>query len=162
MNKFVCIFLSLLILSCDKLEFVYGDKERFSNPLYEKVIVTLQGKDLPYVKSYVSLLFGNKNNAEYALSININEKQTKRSVETNQVISNLSYELEFVYSLKSNILNCVIYNKEKQTAFDIIPKSSGYNYGTDISLEKKYELAIKENLNEFILDLSGINLTKCK
>ena len=34
--------------------------------------------------------------------------------------------------------------------FSIIPKSSGYNYGTDASLEKKYELAITENLNQFV------------
>ena len=143
-KNFLFVLLLLLVASCNKLDFVYSDEESLRNPLYEKVFVIIKGDDLPYFKSYVNAVFGNKNNTNYDLLINVNEKQTKRSVQTNQAISNLSYELEFL----SN--------------FSIIPKSSGYNYGTDASLDKKYELAIKENLNKFISDLSEINLDKCK
>ena len=49
-----------------------------------------------------------------------------------------------------NKKNCVTFNKELVSYFSIIPKSSGYNYGTDSSLEKKYQLAITENLNRFV------------
>ena len=45
--------------------------------------------------------------------------------------------------------------------FSVIPKSSGYNYGTDSSLEKKYELAISNNLNQFVSILSNINIDGC-
>ena len=48
----------------------------------------------------------------------------------------------------------LIYKKEILSYFSIIPKSSGYNYGTDTSLEKKYELAITENLNRFVSIIS--------
>ena len=45
--------------------------------------------------------------------------------------------------------------------FSIIPKSSGYNYGADTSLEKKYELAIGDNLNQFVSILSDTNIDNC-
>ena len=52
--------------------------------------------------------------------------------------------------------------KEIVSYFSIIPKSAGYNYGTDASLEKKYELAIIDNLNQFVSFLSSIDINKCK
>jgi len=55
----------------------------------------------------------------------------------------------------------VVYEKELLSFFSIIPKSSGYNYGTDASLEKKYELAVTENLNQFISFLSSVDLNNC-
>tara|TARA_A100001015_G_C14920430_1_gene684099 strand:- start:107 stop:595 length:489 start_codon:yes stop_codon:yes gene_type:complete len=156
------IFTLFFVSSCSDLEFVYSDKKNLQNPLYDKTEIDLSGMDLPYVKSYVPLLFGNNINTDYDLSIIITEKKTKRSVETNQATSNLSYELRFYYSLKSKSLECVVYSKEIMSSFNIIPKSSGYNYGTDASLENKYELSIKENLNSFISNLADINLDKCE
>ena len=93
--------------------------------------------------------------------INIDEKKTKRSVETNQATSNLRYELRFNYTLTSIKKDCITYEKEIVSYFSIIPKSSGYNYGTDTSLEKKYELAIGDNLNQFVSILSDINIDNC-
>jgi len=55
----------------------------------------------------------------------------------------------------------LVYEKQILTSFSIIPKSSGFNYGTDTSLEKKYELAITQNLNQFISFLSNVNLDRC-
>ena len=52
--------------------------------------------------------------------------------------------------------------KEILSSFSIIPKSSGYDYGTDASLERKYELAITENLNRYISLLSGVDINNCK
>ena len=73
----------------------------------------------------------------------------------------LNYELKFIYTLKSDELNCIIYTKEILSNFSIIPKSSGYNFGTDSSLEKKYELAVTENLNQFVSLLPNIVLDNC-
>ena len=44
----------------------------------------------------------------------------------------------------------------------IMPKSEGYNYGTDASLEKKYEIAISQNLSRFISGLSNTNIDSCQ
>ena len=107
------------------------------------------------------MYFGEKKYNDFSLSINIEEKKTKNSVEKNQAVSNLMYELRFQYTLISNIKDCKTYEKEILSNFSIIPKSGGYNYGTDSSLEKKYELAITENLSQFISILSGINISNC-
>ena len=107
------------------------------------------------------MFFGEKSTDDYFLSINIKENKIKRSVETNQATSNLEYELRFLYSLKSNIKQCVVYKKEISSSFTIIPKSSGYNYGTDSSLENKYELVVTDNLNEYVSFLSNIDLDNC-
>lgn len=161
MNNFLIILLFFFISSCTNLQFVYDSEKNLINPLYDNTKVSVTGKDLSFIKSYIPMFFGNNINEEYDLSIKIEENQKKRSVETNQATSNLRYELRFIYVLESRLNRCVTYKKEILSSFSIIPKSSGYNYGTDISLEKKYELAVSENLNRFTSLLSSLNLDKC-
>ena len=64
--------------------------------------------------------------------------------------------------LKSINNNCIVYQKEILSVFTIIPKSSGYNFGTDSSLEKKYELVIIENLDQFVSLISRVDIKNCK
>mgnify|MGYP006233864915 FL=1 len=89
-----------------------------------------------FIQSYIPTVFGTVKEKNFNLLINIEERKTKRSVETNQATSNLRYELRFKYILRSIDKSCVTYEKEILSFFSIIPKSSGYNYGTDASLEK--------------------------
>ena len=162
MIKFFLIIISLFfIISCSELEFVYKDEIDIFNPLYKKTDVNISGLDLPFMKSYIPGRFGNKKNSDFDLLINVEEEKTKRSVETNQATSNLRYELRFFYTLILNKDSCVTYEKEIASYFSIIPKSSGYNYGTDSSLEKKYELAISDNLNQFVSILSDKSIYSC-
>ena len=161
MKKLACFVLFFYITSCNNIEFVYNDEKNLINPLYNKTDIVLSGVDLVFMKSYVPMFFGNDENNEYNLSIYIEEKKTKKSVETNQATSNLRYELRFFYILVSNKYSCKVYEKEILSSFSIIPKSAGYNYGTDASLEKKYELAITDNLNQFVSFLSGVDINSC-
>ena len=162
MIKFCLIIISLFfITSCSELEFVYKDEIDIFNPLYKKTDVNISGLDLPFMKSYIPGKFGNKKNSDFDLLINVEEEKTKRSVETNQATSNLRYELIFNYTLRSNLKKCIILRKKIKTSFSIIPKSSGYNFGTDISLDKKYELSVTENIDRFISSLSEININNC-
>ena len=149
-KKIFYIFIFLLFTSCSGVEFVYEEKKNLINPLYEKTLVNTSGVDLVFLNSYIPMYFGENKYNDFSLSINIEEKKTKNSVEKNQAVSNLMYELRFQYTLISNIKDCKTYEKEILSNFSIIPKSGGYNYGTDSSLEKKYELAITENLSQFI------------
>ena len=160
--KKVVLILSLIIYSCSNLNFVYDDNEVDTNPLYEKTKVNTSGKNFAFLKSYVSSIFGNAKSNKFILLINIEEKKIKRSVEKNQTTSNLDYELRFNYTLVLDEEDCVVYKKEILSSFSIIPKSAGYNYGTDVSLEKKYELSIRDNLNQFVSFLSSIDINKCK
>ena len=93
--------------------------------------------------------------------VRFGSEKTKSSVETNQAVSKLRYEVIFIYTLVLNEKNCVTFNKKLISYFSIIPKSSGYNYGTDSSLEKKYELAITENLNRFVSIILDKDLNSC-
>ena len=152
----------MFITSCSDLEFVYKENENLINPLYENTYFSTSGYNINFINSYLPMVFGDKKEDTFKLSINIDQKKTKTSVESNQAASMIRYELQFIYTLISIKENCVTFEKELLSYFSIIPKSSGYNYGTDASLEKKYELAIIENLNRFISMLSDINVNTCK
>ena len=161
MNKLFIVFLIYFVASCGGVEFVYKNDKNLINPLYQKTKVTASGTNLSFMNSYLPMFFGESDEHTYNLQINIDEKKTKRSVETNQATSNLRYELRFYYTLTSIKKECITYQKEIVSYFSVIPKSSGYNYGTDASLEKKYELVIEDNLNQFVSILSDINIDSC-
>ena len=161
MKKLFFIFLFCFIVSCSSVEFVYNNEKNPINPLYQKTKVITSGTDLSFMNSYLPMYFGESDEHTYNLQISVNEKKTKRSVETNQATSNLRYELRLYYTLTSIKNNCITFEKEIISYFSIIPKSSGYNYGADTSLEKKYELAVSDNLNQFISILCDINLDNC-
>ena len=162
MKKLIYLFLVFLISSCSEVEFLYKDNNNLINPLYQKTEVSTFGLESAYINSYVPMFFGKNKENTFVLLIDIREKKTKRSVETNQSTSNLRHELRFFYTLTSNIKDCVTYEKEILSYFSVVPKSDGYNYGTDASLEKKYEIAISENLNRFVSLLSGEELNTCR
>ena len=156
---FVTIF--IFIISCGDIDFVYKENKNLINPLYEKTEVSSSGFNINFMNSYLPMFFGNNKDDHFNLSIKIEQNKTKSSVETNQAVSKLRYELIFIYTLVLNEKNCVTFNKELISYFSIIPKSSGYNYGTDSSLEKKYELAVTENLNRFVSIILEKNLNSC-
>ena len=160
--RYVLVFVVFCILqSCSNIEFVYNDKKNLANPLYEKTKISTGGLELAFLKSYLPMFFGNTKNGKYSLSIIIEEEKTRRSVETNQAVSDLRYELKFYYELKKIDESCLVFKKKILSSFSINPKSSGFNYGTDVSLEKKYELAITENLNEFVSTISDKDINSC-
>ena len=151
----------LFIISCSDIEFVYKENKNLINPLYEKTEVSTSGFSINFINSYLPMFFGRNKEDIFNLLIQIDQNKTKRAVETNQVTSNLRYELKFTYTLILNEKNCVTFKKELLSYFSIIPKSSGYNYGTDTSLEKKYELAITENLNRFTSIITNADIITC-
>ncbi len=161
MKKLTFILIFFFLSSCGEVDFIYKDSKNIINPLYEKTQIETSGVELSYINSYLAMFFGENKEENFKLLINIKEKKIKRSVETNQATSNLRYELRFSYNLFSKTKNCLIYEKEILSYFSIIPKSDGYNYGTDASIENKYELAIAENLNQFISFVSGIDINSC-
>ena len=162
MKNFLFTVLFLFTSSCSNLEFVYKNNENLTNPLYEKTNVSTTGVNFIYMKSFIPMFFGENKTNEYDLLIEIEEVKTNRSVETNQASSNLRYELRFSYKLISKSQNCISYIKEILSYFMIMPKSEGYNYGTDASLEKKYEIAISQNISRFISGLSNTNIDSCQ
>ena len=161
MKKLFFVTLFIFIISCGDIDFVHKEDKNLVNPLYEKTEVRTSGLDINFMNSYLPMFFGNKKEDYFNLSIKIEQNKTKRSVETNQATSKLRYELKFIYTLVLNEKDCVTFDKELVSYFSIIPKSSGYNYGTDSSLEKKYQLAITDNLNRFVSIITDRDLNSC-
>jgi len=156
------LILILLVVSCSEIQMVYQDDKSLINPLYNKSKIKIYGLDLPYLKKYTPVYFGNSENGSFNISIEIKENKIKRSVEKNQSASNIRYELRFIYTVRLITEECDVYNNVIKSSFTILPKSSGYDYGTDSSLDKKYELAITDNFNRFIASLSNVDLSTCK
>ena len=161
MKRLFFVIIFIFIISCGDIDFVYKEDKNLINPLYEKTEVSTSGLDINFMNSYLPMFFGDKKEDYFSLSIEIEQNKIKRSVETNQATSKLRYELKFIYTLVLNEENCVTFDKELISHFSIIPKSSGYNYGTDSSLERKYQLAITENLNRFVSILADRDLNIC-
>lgn len=162
MNKILIIFIFIFVSSCSKVDFIYSNNDKLTNPLYERTNVTTIGINLAYLNSYIPVVFGNNKENFYNLLIEITETKTKSSVETNQAASNLRYVLRFKYTLNSIEQDCEVFYKEIISYFNIIPKSDGYNFGTDTSLEKKYELVIADNLSQFVSLISVDKVDSCK
>ena len=158
----ILFFIPVLIISgCSQLDFVYKSDGNINNPLYNKTKVEFTGFDLPILKRYSSSYFGNSNKLDYKLNIDILENKKNISIEKNQAVSKIRYELNLSYRLESLKKNCIIYQKRIISNFTTTPKSSGYNFGSDTSLEKKYDLAISDNFNQFISFISGADMSNC-
>ena len=145
----------LFITSCGRIDFTYKDDKNLTNPIYNKTIVSVSGKEIPFVQRYISTYIGNGAKKIYGLEITIAEEKIKRSVQSNQAVAKMDYNLEFFYSLRNLNKNCIVYEKSIFTNFAYVPKSDGYNFGSDESLDQMYKLATKENIREFIRFVSG-------
>ena len=148
-KKIFLVFV-FLIVSCKDINFTYKNNSNISNPIYNKSIVEIRGKEILNSYKYISEYFGGGENLEYELDIFIEEIQTKRSVKSNQAVSKVDYELVFTYKLKSLKEECIVNERSISSKFSYTPKSSGYNFGSDQSLKKLYNLATNDNLSQYV------------
>ena len=160
--KKISLFFVFFLVSCGSIDFVYDNNTNLNNPIYNKTIIELSGVENSYVYKYSSRYFGEGSSSDqYRLNINIEEEKTKRSIQTNQAVSKMDYKLIFNYILIKNNKNCEVLNMSIASRFTHEPKAEGYNFGSDQSLERLYELATKNNLQDFIDKLSNKNTFKC-
>ena len=158
---FLILILSFIINSCNKLEFVYDGSINPENPLYNKSIYEFSGKDIPFLYKHVAGYLGTANEELYLISISTSEKKIKRAVQSNQAVSKLDYELDISYQVKDMSKKCIIFNKNIVSKFSYTPKSAGYNFGSDKSLDKMYEDATQNNLRDFVNLVSKNNISDC-
>ena len=159
-KSFFILFL-LFLYSCSNIEFVYDGNYNYNIPLYNKTYVKFEGAENPSLYQYSSKYFGKDQEGAFELYIKINEEKTKRAVQTNQAVSKLDYKLTYSYELFSSANKCLIFKKTISSKFSIEPKSSGYNFGSDKSLERLYELAVKSNIQNFIDLVTIDDISKC-
>ena len=151
MSKIFNLLITLfLVASCSNLDFIYDENTKIDNPIYNKTKVTLSGKELTSMYIVIPEIFGASEEINYELFINIDETKTRRSVQNNQAVAKVDYKLNFTYELYDIKETCYIFKKEIISRFTYVPKSSGYNFGSDKSLDNKYKIAVKKSLDDFI------------
>ena len=159
--KIYLISILLFLVSCSNLEFVYKNELNVNNPIYKKTSFALSGLEIQSFYGENLRYFGEYEEELYKLVIDIDEEKTKRSVKSNQAVSKLDYKLLFKYQLLNNEKSCVVYSKQLISRFTFEPRSEGYNFGSDQSLIDLYNQAGRNNLQQFINSVSGIDLESC-
>ena len=143
-------FFSVVILfSCSEIELVIKDSGS-TNKLKNKTLVLVEGKKNEILAQELYLFLGSEKNGDFILVSNFSEKKENRLVKKNQVAEKVDYELVINYDLFYKNRYCKIYNKKIISKFSFVPKSFGYNFATDRSLDKLYKTNIRENIQSFI------------
>ena len=163
MKNFISIILLLcFLLSCSNIEFSYNENE-LKNQLYNKTNVNITGDEIPFLNTVVLSKFGTSKNGPLSLEINTLEKQTKIVIKTNQVSTRIDYEISINYILRNQSKKCIVLTKKLYSRFSFIPKSEGYNFGSDKFLENLYVRNIENNIDQFLDSLEQqIEKKKCK
>ncbi len=155
------IFICFFVLSCSKIDFVYKNNIDANKDIYNKTSVAISGVEIPSLYGHSLRYLGKDNEGLYLIKINISEKKIKRSVQSNQAISKLDYKIFFNYELSNVVRKCLIYQKEIISRFTFEPQSSGYNFGSDESLNMLYDISARDSIQQFISYISGVNLNYC-
>ncbi len=143
----IVVFFSLI--SCSNISFLLDTKEG-SDFLKNKTLVNVYGWDNPVLKDVLFLKIGKVKENKFLLTVQVNEKQTKRSVGENQVALKIDYKIIVDYNLNDTTNNCPEINNRQISSFFFTPKSSGYNFASDVLLGSLYEEAVLNNVNNFI------------
>ena len=150
MKRFAVLFLLLCFLaSCSNIDFTYkGDP--LNNQLYNKTNIKITGDEIPFLNTVVLSKFGTSQNGSLDLEIDISEKKTKMTIKTNQVSTRIDYEIEINYILRNQSDKCILSTKKQYSRFSFVPKSEGYNFGSDKFLETLYKRNLENNIDHFL------------
>tara|TARA_Y100000768_G_scaffold330594_1_gene269388 strand:+ start:256 stop:756 length:501 start_codon:yes stop_codon:yes gene_type:complete len=143
----IIVFFSLV--SCSNINFLLATKEG-SDFLKNKTLVYVDGWDNPVLKETLFLRVGEAKENRFVLTANVSEKQTKKSVGENQVALKIDYKIMIDYSLNDTINKCPDIKNKQISNFSFTPKSSGYNFASDVLLDSLYEEAALNNVSNFI------------
>ena len=160
-NFILLIILSCFLLTCSNIEFSYNQNE-LNNQLYNKTNIKITGDEIPFLNSIVLSKLGASQNGPLDLEINISEKKTKIAIKTNQVSTRIDYEIVINYILRNQSKKCTILIKKHYSRFSFIPKSEGYNFGSDKFLDDLYMRNIENNIDQYLDSLEKqVEKKKC-
>ena len=149
MNIKHCIILSFLfILSCGNIELVLNKDQ--TNQIKNKVSLVSIGDESGRFNKELYSYFNNTLDYEYILKTTFVEKKENIIVKKNQVAEKIDYTLSINYKVINKQIDCKVYENIIVTKFSYVPKSFGYNFGAERSLEKLYKGGIIKNIKTFI------------
>lgn len=145
---FLKIIFFFSLVSCSNIDFLL-DKE-VSDFLKNKTLIYADGWDNPVLKDELFLKFGEAKENKFILNAQVDEKQTKKSISKNQVAIKIDYKIIVDYVLIDATKSCPEIKNRQISNFSFTPKSSGFNFASDVLLGSLYEEAILSNVNNFI------------
>jgi len=143
----IIVFFSLI--SCSNINFLLDTKDG-SDFLKNKTLVYVSGWDNPVLKNVLFLKIGEATEKKYLITALVNEQQIKRSIGENQVALKIDYKIIIDYNLSNTTNKCPEIKNRQISKFSFTPKSSGYNFASDVLLGSLYEEVILNNVNNFV------------
>jgi hypothetical protein len=154
-KKIFCASFLFLLFSCGGIDFVLKE-EGSSSRINNNTSIILSGKESRIFSQELYSFFGSGEKNEFILIASLSEKKENILVKKNQVAEKTDYEIIISYEMFYKDIGCKIFNKKIITRFSFVPKSFGYNFGTDMSLERLYKNNYRKNIKNFI-DLANKN-----
>lgn len=142
------IFLFFLT-SCNGLEFVLNDSD-LPNQLKGKTSIAVKGSGAERLTKELFSFFGNTEGGDFILIATFLEKKENRLVKKNQVAEKVAFDIVVDYNIFYKSTDCKIFAKKIISKFSFVPKSFGYNFGTDRSFEKLYVNSLRKNIKKLI------------
>jgi len=143
----IVVFFSLI--SCTNINFLL-DENSGTNFLKNKTSVYISGWDNAVLKEAFFLRLGEASGNRFFLTAEATQKQTKRSVDENQVAKKIDYKIIINYSLSDIEKKCANLSSNQTSGFSFTPRSSGYNFASDVLFESLLKEAVLQNLDSFI------------
>ena len=159
------LFLNLMIffslVSCSNINFLLNTNES-SDLLKNKTLISISGWDNPVLKDVLFLKLGEVEKNKFLLTAQVNEKQTKKSVDKNQVAIKIDYKIIVDYELVNTSNKCPEIKNRQISSFSFTPKSSGYNFASDVLLKSLYQEVVLSNVNNFMTSINNeLKFHKC-
>ena len=161
-SKILILFLSVGLINCANLEFVYKmDKGVIETK--NSVVFSVSGDDYSDIKNYITRIFGEPSESPmYRLIVSSKKFEKAEVIEGDATASKFKIEYEISYNFYNLEKNCKIIDSEIITQDSYYAKSAGYSFGTDLSKNETAKTIRNNNVDQFISSLNKkSNLDDC-
>ena len=146
---FVLVVIFFSLASCTNIDFLLAENTE-ANFLKNKTAVYMSGWDNPVLKEAFFLKLGEVSDNRFLVTAEAIQKQIKRSVDENQVAKKIDYKIIINYNLSDTKDSCPNVLNSQTSDFSFTPKSSGYNFASDVLFENLLKDAVLKNLDSFM------------
>ena len=160
-GKLSAVFFLSFLFSCSNYVFIYGDNKKEST-LKEEISFDVVGDDATTINLYLGSKINEANNPKLHLNVSSAKKKSDLVTKDNQVVTVTSLQYIMEYTLSSLNEKCTVISKKIITESTYDQKSSGYSFGSDLSIIKLGEELIEENIEKFLDIISEQKNLSCK
>ena len=146
---FVSFLFFFSLASCTNINFLLSENGE-ENFLKNNTSAYLSGWENPILEEVFFIKLGEASDNRFLLTAQATQKQTKRSVDENQVAKKIDYKIIINYRLSDAKKKCTDILDTRTSSFSFTPKSSGYNFASDVLFKNLLKEAVMENVDSFI------------